>query len=335
MVRQFPDEPDPAPCDDALFDRDLTLERSAEAKVLYVSADVAAPVLGEETSSAAEGSWDAPFATIAAALSVALPGTTVLVAEGTYDEGIRIPAGVLVVGGLDPMAWEPTTRKSIVTNGVYFQADPAASVANGQEDLLGTFAGLVDFDVRRGVQRNPARASCCATTSRPSTPRRCHETVATEQVSKRWMPSCARRTTPSRMPWTPSPDQAFDSGFIQTGGCSPIARNRVLAFKTSFAANAFHFVPPAQGCVYAMYLRLDSNPKVRDNHFFLGWLNNRDIDEECVGCDPEELWGNVFHTHSADSILYLDRTSAELEPTSLDSMSEVEALNRPGMGWGR
>jgi hypothetical protein len=133
----------------------------------------------------------------------------------------------------------------------------------------------------------------------------------------------------------PVPDQAFDSGFIQTGGCSPIARNRVLAFKTSFAANAFHFVPPAQGCVYAMYLRLDSNPKVRDNHFFLGWLNNRDIDEECVGCDPEELWGNVFHTHSADSILYLDRTSAELEPTSLDSMSEVEALNRPGMGWGR
>lgn len=359
MVRDFVSEQDLAPCDDPLFDSHLSVEPSAGAPVLHVSVE-AIRDFGEATTAAA-GGRETPLATIGDALAGAVPGTTVLVALGTYDEAIRIPSGVLVIGGLDPATWEPTTSQSIVTNGVTFQSTPAAGVDSEPAGTSASIAGLLGFDVRRGVyaaagSRVLLRDNVVSVDAE-TWPRNGSRRGGVEADD------AVLRAEGNTVVYSvdPVPDHAFDSGFIQTGGCALIARNRVIDFKTSFrvkdaqastivhnvaegsyngvwlenadatvAANAFYYVPPAQGCVYAMYLRLDSNPKIRNNQFFLSWLNNRGINEECVGCDPQELWGNAFHTHSPDSILYLDRTSEALESASLDSLTDVDRVN--GLG---
>lgn len=352
MVREFAAEKGLAPCDDTLFTSDLDHVPGAEAPVLYVSADVAAAA-PDDAAPIADGSREAPFATIGGALESAVAGTTVVVAAGTYDEGMRIPAGVLVVGGFDPTTWERTADKSVLTNGVYFQSTPASSVATEHADSA-AFASLSDFDVRRGVFVEPGsrvvlRDNVIAVDALTQPSRSGVEAV-----------DAVLRAEDNTLVYAvdPAPDHAFDTGFKQTGGCSLMARNQVRGFRTSFrvkdavgtaivhnvvegsynglwlensdpvvAANAFYCIPPPQGCVYAMYMRLDSNPKVRNNHFFLSSLNTRGINEECVACDPEELWGNAFHTRSPGSVLYIDRNAAELETTSLDSLTDVESVN--------
>jgi hypothetical protein len=59
-----------------------------------------------------DGSRDAPFATIAAAAAAAKPGDTLLVAAGSYAEGVALPAGVHLEGaGADAVTIAPPAGK--------------------------------------------------------------------------------------------------------------------------------------------------------------------------------------------------------------------------------
>jgi len=92
-----------SPCDNISYP-------SASGLVYRVAA-----TCGQDSGS---GSRSAPFRTIAAALGVASSGSTVVIADGSYEENLNIPAGVAVLGtGMDRVRVEAAGQPGIVVTG--------------------------------------------------------------------------------------------------------------------------------------------------------------------------------------------------------------------------
>ncbi len=98
------------------------------------------------TGAGTGASWEDAFTTVQAALDVAVPGSQVWVAEGTYEESITLATGVFVYGDLagteDPITFDPETDRTIGAHPTII--DGSTADAGGPADHVVVMDSITD-----------------------------------------------------------------------------------------------------------------------------------------------------------------------------------------------